>query len=60
MKTKILFVEEDMKAVNTGELLLQQGTPYPVDEDGRIEMSGGLKCPLDYIWVDFKVVHQKS
>lgn len=60
MKTKILYVEEDMKSVNTDEILLQKDTPYVVDDNGRIEMNGGLKCPLDYLWVDFRVVHKAN
>jgi hypothetical protein len=57
MRQKILYVEKEMKAVSTDEVLLDKDTPYPVDIDGRIEMNGGLKCPLDYLWVDFRVVH---
>lgn len=58
MRPKILYVEEDMRAVNTDEVLLQKGTPYLVDDNGKIEMNGGLKCPLDYLWVDFRVEHK--
>lgn len=57
MTTKFLQTEEDMKDIH-GTVFLRLGVPYLIDNEGMIEAEGGTKIPLNFVGVNFRVVHR--